>query len=577
MPLSGLLKRLAKLGSSTTSPELELPDSDLAADSSSSSSQPAEPSHSVGSPSQPVHRAAASLPASASAGPQFGRQLLLAVDTSSLAKTRERTGSGGSSKSSARTLQPGNNPGLIFTPATPIGGDSASSPQDIGRLKLFGQMKRTSSPIREDSLLLHGDQEQEIAPPASPQLSASPDSYTATEDDLGDLPGIPRSGSPLPMSDNEEESDDEDDEHDLRDEAEAKLEEEEQAKDKQQERKPTSSDTAKKPNAMSAFPSRALLQRLPSQAITDTPSTDSGGARSPAGSFGFPSMSRNPSYRHPSRMASMDRVQNSTRSPGPGRNSPAARVSADYGFPSAGMVADPEAIQEEEDPAQDHTAAASGSGSGSGSGSTYASHITGSPPSSSTSYLDASPHRYTSPKRQASSRQTSTSSQHTTSSATHSVSDHSTPAGFLKHRRNSSQHGREVKETLNATSRELPNGKRKLNQYILTEDIGRGSFGVVQKAKDVDTGTEYAVKEFSKMRLRKRQQSEMIRRQGRGAAMRRPAAPIRKAPQPRTGQGGPAADGKSAAEAEAEADAAAQRDLDLIRMPRCFRHSCTNS
>jgi [calcium/calmodulin-dependent protein kinase] kinase len=102
-----------------------------------------------------------------------------------------------------------------------------------------------------------------------------------------------------------------------------------------------------------------------------------------------------------------------------------------------------------------------------------------------------------------------------------------------------------------------------LNQYILTDDIGRGSFGVVQKAKDVNTGTEYAVKEFSKMRLRKRAQSEMIRRQGRGAAMRRGAVPMRRQPQPRTGQGGKGGD--EGVQVQEEEDKHSDNDLDLIR------------
>lgn len=538
MPLNGLLKRIAKLGSPTAPSEPEpKPDlePELAAAGGDSQQQRVivqEPTELVEEPQQGQVQEQEASAASTAHPPQTrATRQLLSVDTASLGRSRTsslKNSSNNSSNNSTKGLSPSANPGLVFTPATPLTG-SPQMAKDLSKLRLFGQMRRTTSPIREDSLL-HGDQEQEIPP--SPQLSASPDSYEGTDLD-GDLPGIPRSGSPLPMSGGEE-SEDDDEEHDLRDAAEAELEKEEQAKDKAAE-----SSKPNKPDPMTGFPGRKLLQRLPSQAITDTPSTDSGGARSPAMSFGFPSLSRNPSTKantpsgvaqNPSRLSSMDRVPSLSRAAdprSPGKNSPAARVSADYGFPTAAMVADPEAIQEE-DSGTGNTA------SGSGSGSTYASHMTGSPPSS-TSYLDASPHRFASPRRMPSSRQTSTSSQH---SSTHSVSEYSTPAGFLKHRRNSSQHTREVKETLDATSRSLPGGKRKLNQYILTNDIGRGSFGIVQKAKDVDTGAEYAVKEFSKMRLRKRQQSEMIRRQGRGAAMRRPAVPIRKAPQPRTGQGG---------------------------------------
>lgn len=131
-----------------------------------------------------------------------------------------------------------------------------------------------------------------------------------------------------------------------------------------------------------------------------------------------------------------------------------------------------------------------------------------------------------------------------------SINEYSTPAGFMKHRRNSSQNApREVKETPNAGYRDLPDGKRKLNQYILTSDIGRGSFGLVQIAKDEDTGQEYAAKEFSKMRLRKRQQSEMIRRQAKGS--RRGAVPMRA----RT-----TSDRKPA-----DLNEASKNDLDLIR------------
>lgn len=53
---------------------------------------------------------------------------------------------------------------------------------------------------------------------------------------------------------------------------------------------------------------------------------------------------------------------------------------------------------------------------------------------------------------------------------------------------------------------------RMLNQYMLKEEIGRGSYGTVLLAEDSTTGKEYAVKEFSKARLRKRNQSAIMRR-----------------------------------------------------------------
>ncbi|KAG0648518.1 kinase C [Hyphodiscus hymeniophilus] len=94
----------------------------------------------------------------------------------------------------------------------------------------------------------------------------------------------------------------------------------------------------------------------------------------------------------------------------------------------------------------------------------------------------------------------------------------STPAyqsPLRHHRRNASQH-RAVKETLNARSEYTNNeedGKAEhhINQYIVKDEIGRGSFGAVHLAVD-QYGKEYAVKEFSKSRLRKRAQSNILRR-----------------------------------------------------------------
>ncbi|KAI2782930.1 Pkinase-domain-containing protein [Daldinia loculata] len=83
------------------------------------------------------------------------------------------------------------------------------------------------------------------------------------------------------------------------------------------------------------------------------------------------------------------------------------------------------------------------------------------------------------------------------------------------HRRTPSQH-REVKETLNAKT-EYTNdetdgrSQQTINQYTIREEIGRGSYGAVHLATD-QFGTEYALKEFSKLRLRKRAQSNILRR-----------------------------------------------------------------
>ncbi|KAE9374572.1 Pkinase-domain-containing protein [Stipitochalara longipes BDJ] len=94
----------------------------------------------------------------------------------------------------------------------------------------------------------------------------------------------------------------------------------------------------------------------------------------------------------------------------------------------------------------------------------------------------------------------------------------STPAyqSPLRHHRRTPSHQRTIKETLNAHSEYTNNeedGKAEhhINQYIIKDEIGRGSFGAVHLAVD-QYGTEYAVKEFSKSRLRKRAQSNILRR-----------------------------------------------------------------
>ncbi|KAI4208031.1 MAG: hypothetical protein LQ346_000195 [Caloplaca aetnensis] len=74
---------------------------------------------------------------------------------------------------------------------------------------------------------------------------------------------------------------------------------------------------------------------------------------------------------------------------------------------------------------------------------------------------------------------------------------------------------KQVKETLHARS-EYTNSEddgaavHRINQYIIKQEIGRGSFGAVHLAVD-QHGNEYAVKEFSKSRLRKRAQSNILR------------------------------------------------------------------
>ncbi|KAF2273190.1 Pkinase-domain-containing protein [Westerdykella ornata] len=86
----------------------------------------------------------------------------------------------------------------------------------------------------------------------------------------------------------------------------------------------------------------------------------------------------------------------------------------------------------------------------------------------------------------------------------------------LRHHKRAASSTRHVKETLNARS-EYSNSEddgtaqHRINQYLIKQEIGRGSFGAVHLAVD-QYGQEYAVKEFSKSRLRKRAQSNLLRR-----------------------------------------------------------------
>ncbi|KAI7869135.1 kinase-like domain-containing protein [Spinellus fusiger] len=70
-----------------------------------------------------------------------------------------------------------------------------------------------------------------------------------------------------------------------------------------------------------------------------------------------------------------------------------------------------------------------------------------------------------------------------------------------------------VIESLCATTEETKDG-RKINNYLLKKEIGRGAFGTVHLAMAIDTEKVYAVKEFSKSRLRRKERSDMLRRGG---------------------------------------------------------------
>ncbi|EMD67790.1 hypothetical protein COCSADRAFT_34577 [Bipolaris sorokiniana ND90Pr] len=102
----------------------------------------------------------------------------------------------------------------------------------------------------------------------------------------------------------------------------------------------------------------------------------------------------------------------------------------------------------------------------------------------------------------------------------------STPAyqSPLRHYTRAASSTRRVKETLNArseysNSEDDGSAQHRINQYLVKQEIGRGSFGAVHLAVD-QYGQEYAVKEFSKSRLRKRAQSNLLRRPAASKRMR---------------------------------------------------------
>ncbi|EWC45054.1 hypothetical protein DRE_06193 [Drechslerella stenobrocha 248] len=78
------------------------------------------------------------------------------------------------------------------------------------------------------------------------------------------------------------------------------------------------------------------------------------------------------------------------------------------------------------------------------------------------------------------------------------------------HKRTQSMPRRTVKETLDASMQYNENDDRRINQYVIKQEIGRGSFGSVHLATDRD-GIDHALKEFSKSRLRKQIKSNLMR------------------------------------------------------------------
>ncbi|KAK9469318.1 Pkinase-domain-containing protein [Lipomyces arxii] len=84
--------------------------------------------------------------------------------------------------------------------------------------------------------------------------------------------------------------------------------------------------------------------------------------------------------------------------------------------------------------------------------------------------------------------------------------------------------GGQIRETLNAKLNE--NGEQQfINQYQLLDEIGRGVFGVVRKAVDLKTGEVYAIKEFSKSKLRRLTKAALLRERG-PRSPRPPSSPM---------------------------------------------------
>ncbi|KAG5913548.1 hypothetical protein E4U42_001018 [Claviceps africana] len=110
------------------------------------------------------------------------------------------------------------------------------------------------------------------------------------------------------------------------------------------------------------------------------------------------------------------------------------------------------------------------------------------------------------------------------------------PPGLGSYSSPARQHRRTPSETLDARvefSNDEADGRtyHRINQYVIVEEIGRGSYGAVHRATD-QFGNEFAVKEFSKARLRKKAQSHFLRLGPRGT-------PRQGLPRPGRAPGGP--------------------------------------
>ncbi|KAJ2723883.1 hypothetical protein GGI07_002346 [Coemansia sp. Benny D115] len=78
----------------------------------------------------------------------------------------------------------------------------------------------------------------------------------------------------------------------------------------------------------------------------------------------------------------------------------------------------------------------------------------------------------------------------------------------------------DVKYTVSALVGENADGLMIVGSYAIVRQLGRGSFGTVYLVKHQETGQEYAMKEYVKASLRKRRQSDMMKRARGGGPMR---------------------------------------------------------
>ncbi|KAI0460507.1 kinase-like domain-containing protein [Xylaria acuta] len=129
-----------------------------------------------------------------------------------------------------------------------------------------------------------------------------------------------------------------------------------------------------------------------------------------------------------------------------------------------------------------------------------------------------SPSPSPSPRPRISIEQITDAADQPTLAAPHLPTPPTAPLSPMRHHKRTPSQLREVKETLDAkyTNDEIDGRSQyTVNQYVIGDEIGRGSYGAVHVATD-QFGNEYAVKQFSKSRLRKRAQSHVLRRPGPG-------------------------------------------------------------